>query len=80
GLVSPAAAAFCSTALLFSLVFPIEDLIYPTRTIMLVSIIMTAIFGVLGMVITASLVVAYLVSLKTADWQYLQTSLGLKRP
>lgn len=79
GYVSPGSAIFCSSAFLVSLVFPIEDLLYPTRTIMLASIIMTAIFGVLGMVITASLAVSYLVGLNTSDRQYIQPAIGLKR-
>ena len=79
GLVNPVASVFCSAALMASLVFPTRDLLYPMRVIVLGSIIMTAIFGILGMVITASLVVAYLVCLSTAEWPYLQTGPGLKQ-
>jgi spore germination protein len=79
GLVSPIAALFCGTAQLAALVLPIKDLLATIRWLKYGSIIMAAIFGVLGAVITASLTVVHLVSLGLSDWPYLQSGDRIKR-
>lgn len=79
GLVNPVAAFFCGAALLASLAFAAPDLLFTMRCLMFASIVMTEFFGVLGMIIVASLTVANLVSLETADWPYLQKGNRIKR-
>jgi spore germination protein len=79
GLVTPTAALFCGTAQLAASVLPVKDLLSTIRWLKYGSIIMTAIFGILGTVITASLTVAHLVSLDLSGWPYIQIGKRLKR-
>jgi spore germination protein len=78
-LVSPIAALFCGTAQLAALVLPVRDLLATIRWLKYGSIIMTAIFGILGAVITASLTMAHLVSLGLSDWPYIQSGDQIKK-
>ena len=79
GLVTPITVIFCGLAELATLVLPIRDLIATIRCVKWGSIIMTALFGILGTAITASLTVVLLVSAEFSGFPYLQIGKSIRR-
>lgn len=66
-LVNPFAALFCATGQVATLVLPIRALLPTIRWLKLGSVVMTSLFGILGAIITASLIVVHLVSVDLAE-------------
>jgi hypothetical protein len=59
-------------ALIASLVLPAHDLTFSLRVLKFVAIFATALFGVLGFVVTASVIFAHLVTMESLGRPYFQ--------
>jgi spore germination protein len=78
GLINPFAALFCGIAQVANLVLPIRDLAPTIGWLKLGSIIMTSLFGIIGAIITASLMVVHLVSADLSEFGLSQTETPAK--
>ncbi|NLW56065.1 MAG: spore germination protein [Firmicutes bacterium] len=78
GTISSSTLIVSMVTLIASLMLPICDLGTATRILKFIAILFAAVFGVLGLVVTASLIFAHLVTLESLGEAYLQTTSPLK--